>query len=149
MQNSHCLLGLVLLFFLASKFTVFVGNIANRSHFPRRGINLKSCILLIFLQEPLKHIKVDHDPIPMVNSSCSRCYLNLCWYCPSLSLTNPCCLKLDWCDSGWWGWYSELVKDLTWWAILVGSSDGWNLVDILQLKVGQDIEAEVCSWFWS
>ena len=61
----------------------------------RRGINLKSCIMPIFLQEPLKHIKVDHDPTPMVNSSCSRCYLNLCWYCPSLSLTNPCCLKLD------------------------------------------------------
>ena len=28
----------------------------NRAHFPQRALNLKSCVLPIFLQEPLKHL---------------------------------------------------------------------------------------------
>ena len=31
------------------------------AHFPQRGLNLKSCVLPIFLQEPLKHLKIDHS----------------------------------------------------------------------------------------
>ena len=33
----------------------------NDAHFHQRGFNLKSCVLPIFLQEPLKHIKIDHS----------------------------------------------------------------------------------------
>ena len=31
------------------------------AHFSLRGLNLESCVLQIFLQEPLKHIKIDHS----------------------------------------------------------------------------------------
>ena len=31
------------------------------AHLPQRALNLKSCVLPIFLQEPLKHIKIDHS----------------------------------------------------------------------------------------
>ena len=33
----------------------------NNAHFPQRGLNLKRCVLPIFLQEPLKRIKIDHS----------------------------------------------------------------------------------------
>ena len=29
-------------------------------HFPQRGLNLKSFVLPTFLQEPFKHIEMDH-----------------------------------------------------------------------------------------
>ena len=33
----------------------------NDARFPQRGLKLKSCVLPIFLQEPLKHIKIYHS----------------------------------------------------------------------------------------
>ena len=33
----------------------------NDARFPQRGLKLKSCVLSIFLQEPLKHIRIDHS----------------------------------------------------------------------------------------